>query len=147
MLLGDPRTGAFAVVHAGWRGTLASIGTHALERMMREYGTHPEDVRVAIGPAAGACCYEVASEVINSFRERFPGCDDLFTATREGHARIDLLKANRQQLTSVGIAEERIHTSPLCTMCWTDVFFSYRREKGVHGKVGRLMAVIGKSKK
>jgi YfiH family protein len=147
MLFGDPRTGAFAAVHAGWRGTVASIGTHALERMVREYGTRPRDVRVAIGPAAGACCYEVGSDVINSFRERFPGCDDLFTPTREGHARIDLLKANRQLLSSMGVAEERIHTSPLCTMCRTDLFFSYRREKGVHGKVGRLMAVIGRKRK
>jgi YfiH family protein len=144
MLLGDPRTGAFAAVHAGWRGTVASIGTHALERLMREYGTMPRDLRVAIGPAAGACCYEVGNEVINSFRERFPGSDDLFTPTREGHARIDLFKANRKQLTSMGVAEERIHISPLCTMCRTDVFFSYRREKSVHGKVGRLMTVIGK---
>jgi copper oxidase (laccase) domain-containing protein len=30
-------------------------------------------------------------------------------------------------------------------MCRTDLFFSYRREKNVHGKVGRLMSVIGKA--
>lgn len=147
LLLGDPHTGAFTAVHAGWRGTLASIGSQALEHMMQEYGTRPGDVRVAIGPAAGACCYEVGREVIDSFTASVPGSDDLFTPTREGHARIDLFKANRKQLTSMGVAAERIHTSPLCTMCRTDVFFSYRREKNVHGKVGRLMAVIGRSKK
>ena len=146
ILIGDRATGAFAAVHAGWRGTLASIVTRALERLNREFGARAQDVRVAIGPAAGACCYEVGSEVIDAFKKRFPDRDDLFTPTREGHARVDLLKANRDQLLSMGVVVERIHTAPLCTMCRTDLFFSYRREKSVHGKVGRLMAVIGKGK-
>jgi YfiH family protein len=145
ILIGDPKTGAFAAVHAGWRGTLAAIVTNALERMARENGVRAQDVRVAIGPAAGACCYEVGSAVIDAFKERFPRSDELFTPTREGHARVDLLKANRDQLISMGVATERVHTSSLCTMCRTDLFFSYRREKSLHGKVGRLMAVIGRS--
>jgi hypothetical protein len=29
-------------------------------------------------------------------------------------------------------------------MCRTDLFFSYRQEKKLHGKVGRLMAVVGR---
>ena len=146
ILIGDSRTGAFAAVHAGWRGTLASVAAHALERMSALYGTRAQEVRVAIGPAAGACCYEVGSEVIDAFKKHFPESNELFTPTREGHARVDLLKANRDQLVSLGVAADRIHTSPLCTMCRTDLFFSYRREKSVHGKVGRLMAVIGKAK-
>ena len=145
ILIGDPRTGAFAAVHAGWRGTLASIVTQALNRIVREYDARPADVRVAIGPAAGACCYEVGTEVVDTFKARFSQSDDLFTPTREGHAFIDLLKANRDQLISLGVTESRIHTSPLCTMCRTDLFFSYRREKTLRGKVGRLMAVIGRS--
>ena len=144
ILIGDSRTGAMAAVHAGWRGTLASIVGHALDRMVREYGTSPADVRVAIGPAAGTCCYEVGVEVIDAFRKQFPDSDDLFSATREGHALVDLYKANRKQLVSKGVADERIHTSPLCTMCGNHLFFSYRREKSVQGKVGRSMAVIGR---
>jgi len=57
---------------------------------------------------------------------------------------VDLLKANREQLIATGVKAERIHTAPLCTMCRTDLFFSYRKEKSVHGKVGRLMAVVGR---
>lgn len=143
ILIGDARTGAFAAVHAGWRGTLASIVTKTLARMQLEFGVRGADVRVAIGSAAGVCCYEVGSEVIDTFTERFPS-SDLFTPTREGHARIDLLKANREQLLSAGVEPDRIHISPYCTMCRNDLFFSYRREKNVQGKVGRLMAVIGK---
>ena len=143
ILIGDPKTGSFAAVHAGWRGTYAGIVLYAIERLMKEYKSAPADLRVAIGPAAAACCYEVGAEVIEGFMERFPSADDLLTPTREGHARIDLLKANRDQLIAAGVIHERIHTAPLCTMCRTDLFFSYRREKHTYGKVGRLMAVIG----
>jgi purine-nucleoside/S-methyl-5'-thioadenosine phosphorylase / adenosine deaminase len=145
LLVGDPVTGSFAAVHAGWRGTFAGVGFYALERLVKEYGARPEDMLVAIGPAAGACCYEVGSEVIDGFKERFANAESLFTATREGHARIDLLKANRDQLISCGVDPDRIYTAPLCTMCRTDLFFSYRREKKAQGKVGRLMSVIGKT--
>ncbi len=140
----DPTRGAFAAVHAGWRGTFAGIVYYAIERLTKEYGSKPSDLRVAIGPAAAACCYEVGSEVIDGFRERFADADTLFTPTREGHARIDLLKANRNQLLAAGVQDDRIHVAPFCTMCRTDLFFSYRQEKKALGKVGRLMAVIGR---
>jgi YfiH family protein len=143
ILIGDPNTGAFAAVHAGWRGTLAKVATRALQRMTTEYNTKPPDVRVAIGPAAGACCYEVGADVIDAFESNFPG-QNLFTQTCVDHACIDLLKANRDQLILAGVDPERINVAPLCTMCRTDLFFSYRREKSVHGKVGRLMSVIGR---
>jgi YfiH family protein len=143
ILVGDPVTGAFAAVHAGWRGTLGKVATRALERLTTEYNTNPRDVRVAIGPAAGACCYEVGADVIDAFKSNFSS-QDLLTQTRVDHACIDLLKANRGQLISAGVDPDRINVAPLCTMCRTDLFFSYRREKGVYGKVGRLMSVIGR---
>ena len=144
ILIGDPVTRAFAAVHAGWRGTLATAVVIAVKRLKEEYGARPENLRVAIGASAGPCCYEVGREVIDAFTERFGSGSDLFTTTRPGHALIDLLKANRDQLESAGVVPERIHTAPICTMCRTDVFFSYRKEKSLHGKVGRLMAVVGR---
>lgn len=144
ILIGDSQTGAFAAVHAGWRGTVAEVAPKALARMVSDYKTKPGDVVVAIGPAAGACCYEVGSEVIDAFGKRFANSDDLFNPTREDHACIDLIKANRAQLIAVGVNEEKIYSATLCTMCRTDLFFSYRREKNLYGKVGRLMSVIGR---
>lgn len=144
VLLGDMKKGAVAAVHAGWRGTLSSIITRTLERMSEKYGTSAQDVCAAIGPAAGACCYEVGGEVVQAFHERFNDADELFTPTQGGHARIDLQRANRNQLIAGGVPAEAIHIAPLCTMCRTDLFFSYRREKSVYGRTGRLLAVIGK---
>jgi YfiH family protein len=145
VLLGDARTGACAAVHAGWRGTSSSIVALALRRMEEEYGTHPADVIAAIGPAALSCCYEVGAEVSEIFNERFPSyAGELFTPTREGHALVDLHEANRRQLIDAGVSTENVHAAPLCTMCRTDLFFSYRREKKLHGRTGRLLGVVGR---
>src|SRR6266852_1142109 len=49
ILIGDPKTGALAAVHAGWRGTAASIIRRAIERLHTEYSATPTDFRAAIG--------------------------------------------------------------------------------------------------
>jgi len=144
ILIGDPVTRAFAAVHAGWRGTLATAVIVGVERLAEEFDVRPADLRVAIGAAAGPCCYEVGSEVIEAFSSKFVDGEKLFTPTTPGHAKVDLLKANRDQLISAGVKAERIHIAPICTMCRTDLFFSYRKEKRVYGKTGRLMAVVGR---
>ena len=41
ILIGDPVNGCFAAVHAGWRGTLAEIGTSTLKRMSENTGRTP----------------------------------------------------------------------------------------------------------
>lgn len=144
VLLGDTRTNALAAVHAGWRGTLKGIVAKTLSDMHRAFGTRPADVYAAIGPAALACCYEVGPEVVSAFKEKFDYGDTLFSAYRNGHARIDLHAANRRQLTAAGVPDAQIWTAPLCTMCRTDLFFSYRREKPLYGRTGRSMSVIGR---
>jgi YfiH family protein len=144
VLLGDPRTGACAAVHAGWRGTLAGIVGHALARMREEFGADPRDVCAAVGPAALGCCYEVGADVVEAFREKFADAEALFTPTREGHALVDLHEANRRQLVASGVAPERVHLLPLCTICRPELFFSYRRDRKLHGRTGRLLSVIGR---
>lgn len=144
VLLADASTGAFAAIHAGWRGTAASIVRAAIEQLRTEYGVEPSNLTAAIGPAALGCCYEVGSEVIKLFKEQFSDADKFLAPTSDDHALIDLHQVNRIQLTSAGVSIDRIHIAPLCTMDRTDLFFSYRREKKLHGRVGRLMSVIGR---
>jgi YfiH family protein len=144
ILLGDAKTRAFAAAHAGWRGTVQSIVLKVIEKLKAEYQTNPRDLICALGPAATVESYEVGQEVIDAFRANFPQCEHLFVPTREGHAKIDLHRANKDQLLSVGVAEENIFIAPFCTIRHTDLFFSYRVEKKIYGKTGRLMSVIGK---
>lgn len=145
VLLGDTRTKSFAAVHAGWRGTANSIVVRAIEKMRERFGTKAKNLICAVGPAATRKNYEIGRDVIDAFTEKFPTCGNLFHTTRENHALIDLHLANREQLQSVGVAKENIFTAPLCTMERTDLFFSYRVEKKIYGKTGRLLSVIGVS--
>lgn len=63
VLLIDPRRPAIGVAHAGWKGTVGQIARRTVEAMARELGSEPGDLRAAIGPAIGGCCYEVSDEV------------------------------------------------------------------------------------
>ena len=144
VLVGDPKTGAFAAIHAGWRGTVQSIVKKAVAKLSENYGSDPKDMIAAIGPAAGCGNYEIGEDVITAFAENFEGSEKYFTATREGHALVDLHLANRDQLLSSGVSNDNIYTAPFCTMERPDLFFSYRLEKVKNGKTGRLMSVIGR---
>jgi len=146
VLMGDPRTGAFAAVHAGWRGTAQSIVSKAVERMRKTFGTEPADLVCAIGPAASGRCYEIGNDVIDAFKQNLSDPGKYFTPTRDGHALVDLHEANKDQLLEKGVPVDSIFVAPFCTMERIDLFFSYRVEKALHGKVGRLLSVIGNAK-
>jgi len=146
ILLGDRKTGAFSAIHAGWRGTLSTIAEKAVDQMKSVYSTDSQDLVCAIGPAASCRGYEIGPEVVEAFSGRFSKSRELFADTGNGHALIDLHKANRDQLTGVGVAADNIYSAPFCTMERTDLFFSYRVEKKKYGRTGRLMSVIGRKK-
>jgi polyphenol oxidase len=143
VLMGDPRTGAFAAVHAGWRGTAQSIVGKAIDRLVDVYSVRASDLICAIGPAACGRNYEIGQEVIDAFAS-FDAADKYFAATSEGHALVDLHLAIKDQLIGAGVMESSIDTAPLCTMERNDLFFSYRVEKKKYGKTGRLLSVVGK---
>jgi hypothetical protein len=145
VLIGDTGTGAYSAIHAGWRGTVESIVVKAIENMRKNFGTRIEDLVCAIGPAASGKHYEIGQDVIDAFGKNFPNSKHLFEPTRDGHAKIDLHLANKEQLLSIGVLSENIDVAPYCTMERTDLFFSYRVEKRKFGKTGRLMSVIGRS--
>ncbi|HEY3382276.1 MAG TPA: peptidoglycan editing factor PgeF [Vicinamibacterales bacterium] len=141
ILMADPRTGAVAAVHAGWRGTLASAGPSAVRALGREFGVRASDLVVALGPSIGACCYVVGDEVRRAFEDGgFGGSVACwFSRGDEGRLRLDLWTANCDLLRAAGIRGEAIHASRLCTSSHPELFASYRRD----GKdTGRIAAVI-----
>jgi polyphenol oxidase len=164
ILLVDAKRRAVGVFHAGWRGTVKRIVEKGVGEMHRWFGTRPEDIKAAIGPGVGGCCYEVGEEVRTKFESQFSYAAKLFREVKDsdpvrekypllflsarapGHGELppkiflDLAEANRRQLLSVGVPARSIEASPLCTNCRTDLLFSYRAEKG---KTGRMMAVAG----
>ena len=164
VILVDSKRHVVGVFHAGWRGTVSRIVEKGVGEMHRCFGTNPRDIKAAIGPGIGGCCYEVGEEVRIKFESQFEYGASLFhevkdsdpvrekypllflTARAPGHSELpkkiflDLVEANRQQLLAAGVPKKSIEASPLCTNCHPELLFSYRSEKG---KTGRMMGVVG----
>jgi YfiH family protein len=140
ILIADTVTGAVAAVHAGWRGTVAGILSATLERLRVEHGTRMSDVRVAIGPSIGPCCFEVGAEVVAAVEVSVAGARGA-GAIIEGAPKphVDLWMLNRMAAEGAGVAPGAIDVAEACTSCDRTRFFSYRRD---HGKTGQLACFI-----
>lgn len=134
ILIADPEHRAVAAVHAGWRGTAEGITAKAVSRLTNEYGSKPEELHAALGPAIGPCCYEVGPDVAARFR---PWLSDLGEGKR---VHLDLSEVNQRQLTRVGLNPANIDTGSPCTNCGPAELHSYRRDGP---KAGRMIAAIG----
>ena len=132
VLMVDVRLKVVAAVHAGWRGIVAGIGGRAVERMGEAFGSRAEDLRVAIGPGIGECCFETGPEVARQF----------FPEKKFGNEKphVNLGEAMFGQLCETGIPAEGIFRAKLCTKCLGGEFYSYRREGQ---RAGRMWSAVG----
>ena len=120
-----------AVSHAGWRGTAGKIGVKTVGKMCQEFGSKPENIKCAIGPAIGFCCYNVGEDVYNQLISTVQDTDRLFEV-RNGDIFVDLKRINKRQLEEIGVGE--IDVCPYCTVCNNDLFYSYRKENGTKNR-------------
>ena len=134
VLLADPETGAIGLAHAGWKGTVAQIAKKTVAAMVAEFGCRPEKLLGAIGPAIGACCYEVDDFV----RDRASGYEKFFApvAGKPGKYMLDLWALNREQLLEAGLVADNIAVAGICTAHNHELFCSYRAEQGKTGRMG-----------
>jgi YfiH family protein len=163
ILIADRRTSAVAAAHAGWRGLAARVPHVAVDRMSSAFSSRREDLVVAIGPAIGACCYEVGAEVRDRFdTERFsqaeiaawfhaapsslpanPPMRSLSTDRRADHWFFDSWSCARAQLEAAGVPAAQVFSADFCTASHEALFCSYRRDGAV---AGRMAAVIRSGK-
>jgi polyphenol oxidase len=141
LLVCDPVAGAAAAIHAGWRGTCARIAQAAIETMVREFGSSPADLVVAIGPSAGPRDYVVGDSLITAFQDAgHPASEiDRWFSRQDGQLRLDLWAANTQQLIHAGVPSKRVFASGLSTMSHPGIFDSYRIDGE---KAGRMAGII-----
>jgi len=134
----DPRSGSFAAVHAGWRGTLAGVLPAAVRALAAHYGARAADLRVALGPAIGPCCFEVGPEVVAAFEAGVPDAraEGVIVAPPTGaeKPRVDLKRANALLLARAGVRPESIDAGPECTACDRARYYSFRRDRGETGQ-------------
>jgi len=129
----DQRKKVIAAIHAGRQGTALHITTKVLKNMEEEFGCSPDNLRIALGPSIGPCCYEIGEEVF------LPEWEPYATSTRNGKKKVDLAKINIAHMEREGIKTEQISWITLCTCCHHNLFFSYRRER----RTGRQLSFIG----
>ncbi|XEC96879.1 peptidoglycan editing factor PgeF [Paenibacillus tarimensis] len=144
----DPVKRVVALAHAGWKGTVLEIAAKTVQAMTEAYGCEPETVKGAIGPAIGACCYEVDRPVLDRIlpliqRLEFELKTSFSNVVRFGEKDrgwINLKEINRQIMIKAGILPINIEITERCTGCNTGLFFSHRVE---NGNTGRMASWIG----
>lgn len=121
-----------AAIHAGWRGLLAGIISNTVSALKTK------DLSVWLGAAIGRCCFEVGAEVRDLFIAKHPQFAQAFTAKTSTKYLADIY-----QLARIDLALNNIHQvygGDLCTVCDSQRFFSYRRDK----QTGRMATLIWK---
>jgi YfiH family protein len=117
-------SGAAALLHSGWRGTEARISSAAVERLVR-LGAPAAELRVHLGPAICGRCYVVSPDVFGRLTGR----------AVHRPTTVDLRSLIADHLRELGVRE--ITTSPWCTRCDNERFFSHRA-----GDRGRQLGVL-----
>ena len=127
-------SGIFAVVHAGWRGVMASIAPVALTQLAARTQCLPADCNVYVGPHIRSECFEVSTELADRFVNRFG------SASAPDSRHVSLIEALRTDLVEHGANSARIADCAVCTACHPDQFFSYRLQQGICGRHGAFAA-------
>ena len=143
ILVVDPKRGAAAAIHAGWRGTCARIGPTAIDTMRRVFGSNPSDLIAAIGPSVGPDDYEVGESLVDAFEQA--GHDkadvDRWFIGKGPNPHLDLWSANRDQLAGAGLRADTIYMCRLSTVSHPDIFDSYRVAKEQAGRMAGIIVV------
>lgn len=137
LLLHDPVTGAVGAVHAGWRGTAQDIGGKTVAAMVRQFGCDPKNIRAAVGPNIGQCCFETDADVPKALLETYGEEAAPYILAKGDKFFPDLKAINALSLGRAGVTH--IDISDDCTMCSHDRFWSHRYTKGERGSQGALI--------
>lgn len=137
VLLFDPVRMAAGAIHAGWRGTALGIAAKAVDAMVSSFGCRREDIRAAIGPSIGPCCFETDQDVPQAMLDGL-GEEARTAICKKGDKfYVDNKLCNALWLRQAGVTVTDISSS--CTRCAPERFWSHR---AAGDKRGSLAAVI-----
>lgn len=139
VFLYDPIHHAIALIHAGWKGTVANIAGVTVRRMAEVFHSRCEDLQAAIGPSIGPDHYVVGDEVYQHAKVQFGADTSHFMKPEDGHYRMNLWEANRIALENEGV--KQVEISGICTACNIQDWYSHRGENGKTGRFGALFAL------
>lgn len=141
ILLHDPITGAVGAAHAGWRGTAADIAGKTVAAMVEAFGSRPEDLRAAIGPNIGPCCFETDGDVPQAMLNTLGREAEHYIRQKDSKYFVDLKQINARLLARAGV--KRMDISDACTACQHHRFWSHRITGGLRGSQGAIIVCKG----
>lgn len=115
-----------AALHAGWRGAVGGILRRGV-KAYRDLGGDPSRLAFAFGPAIQSCHFEVGEEVIVAAKADGAWHDGLRSEGPRGRPHLDLHGFLRAQACDLDLDLAKDGSLPLCTLCQTDLLWSYRR--------------------
>ena len=143
ILLYDPVRRVIGAVHAGWRGTTAGIAEIALLKMASVYGSDPKDVRCAIGPGIGSCCFETDRDVPEAILNILGREGEQYFRPEGAKYYADIKGVNKALLIRAGALEKNIEVSDECSMCLNEKYWSHRYTKGRRGNQACVIMLRG----
>ena len=144
LLFFDPVKKVIANVHSGWKGTLQRISEKTVGKMVENYGCKPKDIIVCICPSIRKCHFEVGKDVKELFFNEFKNLENIneFIINKENKWFIDTVLINKLILKKVGILEENIEDSNICSVCNKDMIHSYRAEGESYGLATAVIGLV-----
>lgn len=139
ILLYDPVGRAIGACHAGWRGTALGIAKKTAQEMVRLFGCEARNIRAAIGPAIGQCCFETDEDVPAALREALGAEVEPYITWSGTKYHIDLKAVNALWLRKAGV--ERIDICDHCTACRPDLYWSHRKMGNARGAQIAMIAL------
>jgi len=145
ILIYDPIHKVIGNMHSGWKGTAKKIAQKAVLKMQSEYGSNPEDLIICIGPCIREDHFEVQDDVKEIYEREFSYLgrnEDIIKDEdgKPGKYLINTTLVNKLILQEVGVREQNIYDSEICTVCKSDLVHSFRADKD---KSGRNVAILG----
>lgn len=135
-LMYDKVNKVIANIHSGWRGTLEEIGAKALKMMHDNFNSNYEDIIICFCPSIGKECFEVEEDVYKLFINKYKNLENINSIIKKKSNNkwlIDTILLNKTIFLNLGIKEENIILSGMCTKCNKNIMHSYRgKTKGLN---------------
>ncbi len=137
----DQEHKVIALAHAGWRGTVLNIAGKMIDTFVSEFQSRPENIKVVIGVSICGKCYRINEQVRQQFADVFTADElrSILTVDSPDQYLLDLRQANQKLLERQNISKDNIVIMSDCTYCNNDLFFSYRKEQGMTGRMASII--------
>lgn len=125
-----------AAIHAGWRGLMLGV----INATISSLTSSPNDLLAWLGPAIGPDHFELNEDIRADFLNVNPDYHNAFHLTADGKWFADLYELARINLHFCGV--KQVFGGGLCTYCDPEKFYSYRRDKGITGRMSSLICLL-----